>query len=68
MWLRSNRGAVERRFNGAILDAINAHGPVTKELRSSASKRVYRELMAMLRECETRTTFVETEEPYCFDL
>jgi len=34
-----------KKINGALKQTINAHGPVTKELIGSASKRIYGALM-----------------------
>jgi len=33
------------RINGALRQSINAHGPITKELIGSASKRIYGSLL-----------------------
>lgn len=49
-WIRSNRGQVEKRFGGAIKSAITAHGPITEQYISSATKRIYKELLAILKE------------------
>jgi len=34
-----------RKINGAIKQTINAHGPITKDLISSATKRIYGALL-----------------------
>lgn len=34
------RARLERMINGALRDAINAHGPITEQNLSSTSKRV----------------------------
>lgn len=43
--LKRNRKLEFRRINGAIKQTINAHGPITKDLMSSATKRVYGALL-----------------------
>lgn len=39
-----------RRINGALKQTINAHGPITKELIGSASKRIYGTLLGRYKE------------------
>lgn len=36
----ASRGVLERQVVGAIRDAVNSHGPITKETANSAAKRV----------------------------
>lgn len=43
--LRREKLAIVRKINGALKQAIHAHGPITKELIGSASKRVYGALL-----------------------
>lgn len=47
-WL-DNRGGVEKAINGAVIDAINQHGPITRANISSTSKRVYNALKELRR-------------------
>lgn len=44
--LKRKRKLEFRRINGAIKQTINAHGPITKDLMSSATKRIYGALLA----------------------
>lgn len=37
----SDRAAIERAISGGLKAAINAHGPITLDNHSSASKRVF---------------------------
>lgn len=39
--LKKKKTATLRKVNGALKQSINAHGPITKDLIGSASKRVY---------------------------
>lgn len=39
--LKKKKNATLRKVNGALKQTINAHGPITKDLLGSASKRVY---------------------------
>jgi hypothetical protein len=43
--LRRQKELDIRRINGALKQTINAHGPITKELIGSASKRIYGALL-----------------------
>lgn len=43
--LKRKRKLEFRRINGALKQAINAHGPITKDLIGSASKRIYGALL-----------------------
>lgn len=52
--LRREKSAVVRKINGALRQAINAHGPITKELIGSASKRIYGSLLV-----EKKITFFD---------
>jgi hypothetical protein len=42
-----NRSKITKIINGAIISAINDHGPITEDNYSSASKRVYGELKCL---------------------
>jgi hypothetical protein len=44
--LLANRAKAERVISGALASAIDAHGPITRENRASAAKRVYKTLCA----------------------
>ena len=39
--LRKKKTATTKKINGALKQSINAHGPITKELIGSATKRIY---------------------------
>jgi hypothetical protein len=39
--LKKKKKATLKKVNGALKQSINAHGPITKDLLGSASKRVY---------------------------
>jgi len=39
--LKRDKQATLKKINGALKQTINAHGPITKELIGSASKRIY---------------------------
>lgn len=39
--LQKNKKAYSTRINGALKQAINSHGPITKSLLGSATKRIY---------------------------
>lgn len=39
--LLSDGGAIRRQINGALKQAVDAHGPIKKEFISSATKRIY---------------------------
>lgn len=39
--LKKKKNATLKRVNGALKQCINAHGPITKDLIGSASKRIY---------------------------
>lgn len=39
--LKKNKKIEMNRINGALKQAINAHGPITKNLIGSAGKRIY---------------------------
>lgn len=39
-WVRANRGKVDSRIAAALRTCIDAHGPITKDMLSSAAKRV----------------------------
>lgn len=43
--LKREKNLDVRRINGALKQTINAHGPITKELIGSASKRIYGTLL-----------------------
>jgi len=43
--LKRKRKLDIRRINGAIKQTINAHGPISKDLIGSASKRIYGALL-----------------------
>ena len=43
--LKRKRELDFRKINGAIKQAINAHGPITKDLIGSATKRIYGALL-----------------------
>jgi hypothetical protein len=44
--LKRSKAIEVRRINGALKQTINAHGPITKPLIGSASKRVYGSLLS----------------------
>jgi len=44
--LKRKKAIEVRRINGALKQTINAHGPITKPLIGSASKRVYGSLLS----------------------
>jgi len=46
----TRRSPIEKRIVSAIVSAVDAHGPVTRDNVSSAAKRVYSELKAEARE------------------
>jgi transcriptional regulator NrdR family protein len=43
--LKRKKEVDTRKINGAIKQTINAHGPITKDLISSATKRIYGALL-----------------------
>lgn len=43
--LKKNKKAELKKINGALKQAINAHGPITAVLIGSASKRIYGSLL-----------------------
>lgn len=43
--LRRKKSMEVKKINGALKQAIHAHGPITKELIGSAGKRVYGALL-----------------------
>jgi transcriptional regulator NrdR family protein len=43
--LKRKKDVDARKINGAIKQTINAHGPITKDLISSATKRIYGALL-----------------------
>ena len=43
--LRKEKSVDSKRINGALRQTINAHGPITKVLIGSATKRVYGALL-----------------------
>jgi len=48
--LKREKNLDVRRINGALKQTINAHGPITKELIGSASKRIYGTLLGKYKE------------------
>lgn len=44
--LKKDKTLETKRISGALKQAINAHGPITKELIGSATKRIYGSLLA----------------------
>lgn len=44
--LKKNKQIDTKRINGALKQTINAHGPITKLLIGSASKRIYGALIS----------------------
>lgn len=48
--LKRNKTAETNKINGALKQTINAHGPITKELIGSATKRVYGALLETKKE------------------
>ena len=43
--LKKDKIITLKRINGSLKSCINAHGPITKQLLGSASKRVYGSLL-----------------------
>jgi len=52
--LKREKRADLNKINGALKQTINAHGPITKTLIGSASKRVYGSIMANPNERDNR--------------
>lgn len=52
--LKREKRADLNKINGALKQTINAHGPITKTLIGSASKRVYGSLMLNPNEVDRR--------------
>lgn len=48
--LKRKKEADVKKINGALKQTINAHGPITKELIGSASKRIYGSLLEVKKE------------------
>lgn len=44
--LKKDKNLESKRISGALKQTINAHGPITKELIGSATKRIYGSLLA----------------------
>lgn len=44
--LKKKKKVEVNKINGGLKQAINAHGPITKELIGSASKRIYGSLLS----------------------
>lgn len=44
--LKRNKKVELNKINGGLKQAINAHGPITKELIGSASKRIYGSILS----------------------
>lgn len=45
--LRKDKHVEAKKISGALKQTINAHGPITKELIGSATKRIYGSLMTV---------------------
>jgi hypothetical protein len=43
--LKKDKSLESKRISGALKQTINAHGPITKELIGSATKRIYGSLL-----------------------
>jgi hypothetical protein len=43
--LKREKSLTIRKINGALMQTINVHGPITKNLIGSASKRIYGNLL-----------------------
>ena len=54
--LKKKKSVTLRKVNGALKQSINAHGPITKDLISSASKRVYGSILEAEKEKEVDNT------------
>jgi hypothetical protein len=48
--LKRDKKVELNKINGALKQTINAHGPITKELIGSASKRIYGALLDLEKE------------------
>ena len=44
--LKKEKSVDAKKINGALKQAINAHGPITKQLIGSATKRIYGSLIS----------------------
>lgn len=58
----TERGPLESKIVGAIRDAINAHGPITKENAPSAAKRVIGAIKSHNKAQERKKEINETVE------
>jgi len=52
-----DRARVEREISGALKSTIIAHGAITIELRSSASKRIYAALKSLRRQARQQLDY-----------
>lgn len=54
--LKKKKSITLKKVNGALKQSINAHGPITKDLIGSASKRVYGSILETEQEEENKVS------------